>query len=361
MAEPTARLTTERADERERGYDAVLVVSFGGPEGPDEVMPFLDNVLRGRPAPPAAKARVAARYMQFGGVSPINAHTRAFIGRLEKRLDAAGLPLPVYWGNRNWHPFLGDAVRRMAADGVRRALAYFTSTFSSYSGCRQYREDLHRAAQQVPNAPRIDKLRQAWNHPGFIKAMADRVQNALPAGGQARLLFTAHSLPVAMAAHCPYEAQLHDACSSVAQELGGLDWSLAYQSRGAGGGAAWLQPTVADALRGLRHGNRVVVAPIGFVCDHMEVVWDLDRDAARLAAQLGLNMVRAQTVGTHPAYVQMVVDLIAERMAGEPHRQSTGRLQPGHDFCPADCCLSGRPGPALPALCGRPSVARESL
>ena len=343
-------------DERERSYDAVLIVSFGGPEGPDEVMPFLDNVLRRRPVPPAAKARIAARYAQFGGVSPINAHTRAFIDCLETRLRATDLRLPVYWGNRNWRPFLGDAVRRMAADGVGSAIAHATSTFSSYSGCRQYREDLHRATQDVADAPHIDKLRQAWNHPGFITAMADRVQEAMHGAGDAPVLFTAHSLPVAMAAHCPYEAQLRDACSSVARELGGLDWSLAYQSRGATGGTAWLEPTIADALREIR-SKSVVVAPIGFVCDHMEVVWDLDRDAAGLAEELGLNMIRARTVGTHPAYVQMVVDLIVERMTAQPCRPSTGQLKPSHDFCPADCCLSGRPGPPLPALCGLPSTA----
>ena len=269
----------ELFDEEERSYDAVLVVSFGGPEGPDEVMPFLDNILRGRPIPAAAKARVAERYAHFGGVSPINAHTRAFIERLEENLHRADLHLPVYWGNRNWHPFLDAAVRQMAADGVRNAIAYVTSTFSSYSGCRQYREDLHRATLGVANAPHIDKLRQAWNHPGFVTTIADHVQEALRVAGDVPVLFTAHSLPMTMAACCAYEAQLRDACLSVAEALGGLDWTLAYQSKGAGGNAAWLEPTVEDALREVRQGRLrrggdagVVVAPIGFVCDHMEVV-----------------------------------------------------------------------------------------
>ena len=349
----------ELFDEQERSYDAVLVVSFGGPEGPDEVMPFLDNVLRGRPIPAAAKARVAERYAQFDGVSPINAHTRAFVECLEDNLRRADLHLPVYWGNRNWRPFLGDAVRLMAADGVRNVIAYVASTFSSYSGCRQYREDLHRATLGVATAPRIDKLRQAWNHPGFVTAMTDCVREAMHIAGDVPVLFTAHSLPVAMAAGCAYEAQLRDACTSVAEELGGLDWTLAYQSKGAGGGVAWLEPTVADALREIRQGRfgrssspGVVVAPIGFVCDHMEVVWDLDRDAANVAKELGLDMIRAKTVGTHPAYVQMVVDLIVERMSANPRRPSKGTLGPGHDFCAVDCCLSGRPGQPLPALCG---------
>ena len=344
-------------DDRERHYDAVLVVSFGGPEGPDDVLPFLDNVLRGRPLPPAAKARVAERYAQFDGVSPINAHTRAFIRALEEELHTANLPLPVFWGNRNWHPLLGDAVGQMAAAGVRNAIAYVTSTFSSHSGCRQYREDLYRATRGVANAPRIDKLRQAWNHPGFIAAMTQRVQDALQEAGDAPVLFTAHSLPVAMAAGCAYEEQLRDACALVAEGLGGVDWMLAYQSASAAGRTAWLKPTVAEALRRLREtGHRsVVVAPIGFVCDHMEVVWDLDRDAASVAGELGLKMVRAATVGTHPAYVRMVVNLIVERMTPNPRRVHAGKLGPGHDFCPPDCCLPGRPGELPPALCGAPN------
>ena len=348
-----------RFDQCRRSYDAVLVVSFGGPEGQEDVLPFLDNVLRGRPIPAAAKARVAERYAHFDGVSPINAHTRAFIQCLEDNLRRADLHLPVYWGNRNWHPFLGDTVRQMAADGVRNVIAYVASTFSSYSGCRQYREDLHRATRGVVNAPSIDKLRQAWNHPGFINAMADRVQEARRAAGDVPVLFTAHSLPVAMAARCAYEAQLRDACACVAEALGGFDWMLAYQSKGAAGGAAWLEPTVEDALREVHQGRfsragsaGVVVAPIGFVCDHMEVVWDLDHDAAKVARELGLAMIRAKTVGTHPAYVQMVVDLIVERMAANPSRPSLGELGAGHDLCAPDCCLSGRPGEPAPALCG---------
>ena len=338
----------ELFDERERSYDAVLVVSFGGPEGPDDVMPFLDNVLRGRPVPAAAKARIAERYAHFNGVSPINAHTRAFIAALRGQLRRAGLHLPVYWGNRNWRPLLGDAVKQMAAAGVRHAIAYVASTFSSYSGCRQYREDLHRATHGVADAPRIDKLRQAWNHPGFVTAMADRVRDALHRAGDVPVLFTAHSLPVAMAAGCAYETQLRDACAAVALELDGLDWTLAYQSQSAAHGMGWLKPTVAEALRRIRDDGRngVVLAPIGFVCDHMEVVWDLDREAASLARQLGVHVVRAETVGTHAAYVQMVVDLIVERMAPSPRRPHVGQLGPGYDFCPSGLLPVGPAGQA---------------
>ena len=331
-------------------YDAVLVVSFGGPQGPDDVMPFLDNVLRGRPLPPAAMARIAERYMRFGGVSPINAHTRAFVEALQASLHAAGLALPVYLGNRNWHPFLGDTVRDMAADGVRHAIAYVTSPFASYSGCRQYREDLSRATQGVADAPRIDLLRKSWNHPGFIGAMADHAASALrTVDGDATLLFTAHSLPTRLAAGCPYQAQLRDACALVAAAVEAPAWRLAFQSASPGAREPWLQPDVGQALREIRDGGaaNVVVVPIGFVCDHMEVVFDLDVEARASADHLGLNMVRAATVGTHPAYVRMVRDLVDERMTANPQRPSLGTLGASQDFCPVDCCPA--PPPSQPA------------
>lgn len=338
-------MTTSRPlfDDEARRYDAVLVASFGGPEGPADVLPFLDNVLRNRPLPAAAKARVAERYLAVGGVSPINAHTRAFVDALRERLAAAGHPLPVYWGNRNWHPFLGDTVRRMAADGVSAAVAYATSLFSSYSGCRQYREDVSRAAQGVPAAPRIDKLRLGWNHPGFVEAMAARVRAARQqAGPNAALLFTAHSLPRRMAAGCAYEAQLREACRIAASAAGEAAWQLAFQSSRAHAREPWLEPTLDAALQGLASAGRqaALLAPIGFVCDHMEVVLDLDVDARRAADELGIGFVRAATVGTHPAYVDMVRDLVLERMAARPQRPSLGELGPAPDFCPADCCPS---------------------
>ena len=351
-------MPAELYDSEARKYDAVLVVSFGGPEGTDDVMPFLDNVLAGLRVPAPVKARIAQRYHRFGGVSPINAHTREFIGALEGELAAAGPRIPVYWGNRNWRPLLGDTLERMAADGIRRAIAYVTSPFSSYSGCRKYREDLYTAVQGLEGAPRIDKLRVGYNHPGFIAAVSDRLREAfarLPAGGvPPALLFTAHSLPRSMAERCDYRAQLREACALSAEAAGAGAWILVYQSQNASYGEPWLGPDISEALeatRGAGHTD-VVVAPIGFVCDHMEVVLDLDVEAADKAAELGLNMVRAGTVGAHPAYMGMVRELIVERMTAGPDRPALGGRGPSHDVCPADCCLSGRPGEPPGALCG---------
>jgi ferrochelatase len=347
-------------------YDAVLVVSFGGPEGPDDVMPFLDNVFRGLRVTDETKQKIAARYHDFGGVSPINAHTREFIAALKALLDSEGPALPVYWGNRNWHPMLGDTIAQMARDGVRRAAAYVTSTFSSYSGCRKYREDLFEALDGVDNAPEIDKLRVGFNHPGFISAVADRItesRDSLAANAEkAGVIFTAHSLPESMAATSPYVEQLLDSAASAAQLAGCEDWRLVYQSNNARyGGEPWLGPDISEALEAEAQAGRkdVIVVPIGFVCDHMEVVLDLDVDAAKRAAAAGINMVRAGTVGSHPAYIGMVRDLIVERMSGSGERLTIGTLPPKHDFCPADCCLSGRPGPTKDSLCGAAVPARS--
>ena len=341
-------------------YDALLIVSFGGPEGPDDVGPFLDNVLRGLRTSPETKAHIAKRYEAFGGMSPINAHTRAFIKALQREIDAHGPALPIYWGNRNWHPLLTDTLAQMAHAGVQRALAYVTSNFSSYSGCRKYREDLYEAASALPNALEIDKLRVGFNHPGFIEAMSDRVAAALatfPEGERSAIpvLFTAHSLPESMARNSAYVAQLESSCRLVADALEHHRWRLVYQSNNASyGREPWLGPDVGQALRELRAqgGAAVVVAPIGFVCDHMEVVLDLDVEAAAIARGLGITMVRAATVGTHPAFVSMVRELICERLTPEAPRRALGSLGPSHDRCPVDCCLSGRPGPPKPALAG---------
>ena len=348
-------------DDEARRYDAVLVVSFGGPEGPDEVMPFLDNVLRGLPISPAGKARVAKRYQRFGGVSPIAAHTRAFVGALEAALAARGPRLPVYLGNRNWRPLLPHTLARMADDGIRSALVHVTSTFSSYSGCRRYREDLFAAADSVEQAPRLDRVRAGYNHPGFITAMADRLREAVARFAKAEpapaLVFTAHSLPLSMADRCDYEAELLEACRLAAEAVGMPEWMLAYQSENASYGEPWLSPDVDKALRTVRDAGHpgVVVAPIGFVCDHLEVVFDLDVEAAATARDLGIRMVRAPTVGTHPAYVEMVRELLVERLTDRPVRRALGERGPRPDFCAADCCLSGRPGGLRPALCGADS------
>jgi ferrochelatase len=346
-------------------YDAVLIVSFGGPEGPDDVIPFLDNVFRGLRVTDETKQKIAARYQDFDGVSPINGHTREFIAALTRLLDAEGPALPIYWGNRNWHPMLGDTLQQMAKDGVKRAAAYVTSTFSSYSGCRKYREDLFEAVQGVTDAPVIDKLRVGFNHPGFVAAAADRLADALnelpkKRRDAAALIFTAHSLPESMAQTSPYVEQLQDSCASVATLNDRDDWRLVFQSNNARyGGEPWLGPDIGAAIEEEAKAGRrdVVVMPIGFVCDHMEVVLDLDVDAAKRAAAAGINMIRAATVGAHPEYVGMVRDLIVERMANGPARQVTGLLPAKHDFCPADCCLSGRPGPAKDSLCGATEAA----
>jgi ferrochelatase len=341
-------------------YDALLVVSFGGPEGPADVDSFLDNVFRGLRVSPDTKAHIAKRYEQVGGVSPINGHTRAFIKALQLELDAHGPALPIYWGNRNWHPLLPDTVAQMAHAGVRRALAFVTSTFSSYSGCRRYREDLFEAASGVANAPRFDKLRVPYNHPGFVEAMSERVSEALETlppeqRTNSTVLFTAHSLPESIARGCAYEAQLASSCGLVGDALELPRWRLVYQSNNASyGREPWLGPDIRDALREAHAEGftAAVVAPIGFVCDHMEVIMDLDVDAAAVAHEIGLTMVRAATVGTHPAYVAMVRELIVERLTPDAPRRALGALGPSHDRCPADCCLPGRAGPLKPALCG---------
>ena len=363
-------MSTERLfDDGANRYDALLVVSFGGPEGMADVMPFLDNVLRGLDLPDPARRRIAARYERFGGVSPINAHTRALIAVLRDELERNGPALPIYWGNRNWHPLLPDTLRRMEADGVERALAFVTSTFGSYNGCRKYREDLYRATQGLDRPPVIDKLRDGYNHPGFIAAFTERVEEALAQipgerRGGAAILFTAHSLPESAARRAPYVGQLEEACSLVAAGLPRppLRHRLVYQSRNARyGPGEWLGPDVREALaeeKG-RGATDVVVAPIGFVCDHMEVVLDLDVEAKERADDLGINMVRAATVGTHPAFVGMIRDLVRERMTENPVRAALGSRGPSHDYCPSDCCPSGRPGPPKPALCGHPLPPRQ--
>jgi ferrochelatase len=328
-------------------YDALLIVSFGGPEGPDDVMPFLENVLRGRNVPRERMLAVAEHYQHFGGVSPINAQNRALITALRLELLAQGPPLPIYWGNRNWHPLLPDALRGMRDAGVKRALAFFTSAFSSYSGCRQYRENVAEAQATVgEDAPQIDKLRVFYNHPGYVEPVIEHVNVAfgqLPdeRRSQAALLFTAHSIPIGMAENCAYVKQLNEACRLVAEGVGHSEWQLVYQSRSGPPTQPWLEPDILDTLRDLAaQGTRdVVVMPIGFISDHLEVLYDLDTEAKQLADELGLTLIRAATVGTHPRFVQMIRELIVERMSDDPVRLAVGQFGPSHDVCPADCCL----------------------
>ncbi len=330
-------------------YDAILVVSFGGPEGPDEVMPFLEQVLRGRNVPPARLQEVAAHYQRFGGVSPINAHNRALVGALRAELQGAGLRLPVYWGNRNWHPFLTEVVREMGQDGVERALAFVTSAYASYSGCRQYLDDLAAARLAVgPAAPKIDKLRLFYNHPGFVRANAAALRGALEeAGAGTAVAFSAHSIPLRMAATSSYVHQLGQTAQLVAEEAelpGEVSWQLVYQSRSGPPGQPWLEPDIGEHLRGLSHAgvDSVVVAPIGFTSDHMEVVHDLDAEARALAGELGIRFFRAATAGVHPEFVAMIRQLVEERLDPAVPRLALGPDGPWPDRCPPDCC----PAPA---------------
>jgi ferrochelatase len=318
-------------------YDAILIVSFGGPERTEDVIPFLENVLRGRNVPRERLLEVAEHYYHFEGRSPINDQCRDLIAALRERVT-----LPIYWGNRNWHPMLADTVRQMAADGVQRALAIATSAYSSYSGCRQYIENIEAARTTVgPTALVIDKLPPFWGHEGFVAANADRVSAALamiPADRRAaaRLVYTAHSIPLSMNASCRYEEQLVETARRVSAQTSHQEWDLVWQSRSGPPAQPWLEPDILDHLRALaENGVRdVVVSPLGFLSDHMEVMYDLDHEAAALCRDVGLNFVRAQTPGTHPAIIGMLADLIEQR-------QSDTDLP----LCPPDCC----PAPRRPA------------
>jgi len=332
-------------------YDAILVTSFGGPERPADVMPFLENVLRGKNVPRERMLEVAEHYYHFGGKSPINDQNRQLIAALEAELAQHGPRLPIYWGNRNWYPMLTDTLRQMKADGVRRGLAFVTSAYSSYSGCRQYREDIARAQQTAgEGAPIVDKIRAFHNHPGFVEAVADRVQQALAKVPEdrreaAHLIYTAHSIPLAMAQGCDYEKQLKETGRLVAEQLGHREGRLVYQSRSGPASQPWLEPDVLDCLREIKArggSSDVVIAPIGFVSDHMEILFDLDTQARELCAELSLQMVRAETAGTHPRFIRMIRELICERLDETNPKLSLGILGPRPDFCATDCCLMPR-------------------
>jgi protoporphyrin/coproporphyrin ferrochelatase len=327
--------------------DALLIVSFGGPEGMADVMPFLENVLRGRNVPVERMRAVAKHYEMFGGVSPINAQNRKLIEALQEELDATGPRLPIYWGNRNWHPLLADTLAQMASDGIKNALAFVTSAYSSYSSCRQYLENIGEAQAQVgTSAPNISKLRAFYNHPLFIEANVDCLQTAIRAIPEAnrastQIAFTAHSIPQSMAENCRYESQLQETSRLVASESNRESWRLVFQSRSGPPAHPWLGPDILDHLKELKRSGAtdVVIAPIGFVSDHMEVIYDLDTEARQLADELGLNMVRASTVGTHPAFIQMIRELIMERMNPEAGRRFLGTQGASHDVCQSGCCL----------------------
>lgn len=341
-----------------QAYDAVLVLSFGGPESPADVMPFLENVTRGRDIPRERLVEVAAHYHHFGGVSPINAQNRELIAALQTELAEHGIPLPVYFGNRNWHPLLGDTVVQMRADGVRNVLTFVTSAFSSYSGCRQYLNDLERATMSAgADHMRFDKLRVFFNHPGFIEPMAARLRAALTSFPVARhpgvaVVFTAHSISLTMARSCGYERQLHEACRLVAGSAAVPQYRLAWQSRSGPPQVPWLEPDILGELDTLhQNGTRdVIVVPIGFISDHLEVLYDLDVEAQAHAADLGMTLLRVPTVGVDPEFVAMIRELIQERHLARPIRRFLGSLGPSHDICPGDCCAFGHLSHPAPEL-----------
>jgi ferrochelatase len=338
-------------------YDAFLLLSFGGPEHPDDVMPFLQNVTRGRGVPPERLAEVAEHYQHFGGVSPINQQCRDLLAAVRADFAAHGLDLPIYWGNRNWTPMLADTLATMRDDGVRHALALATSAYGGYSSCRQYYEDIAAARAAVgEDAPLVDKLRHFADHPGFVRPHAEAVRDALgtldPTAlepdrrSRTRLVFTAHSIPVSMAETAGpdggrYEAQLRETAALVAAGAGAdVPYDLVWQSRSGPPQVPWLEPDINEHLEALADTGvtAVVVSPIGFVSDHLEVVWDLDTEAAATARKLGLEYVRATTPGVHPAFVTMVRELVQERLAPDTSaRLGLGSL-PVWDTCPGTCC-----------------------
>jgi protoporphyrin/coproporphyrin ferrochelatase len=333
------------APEGRRG--ALLLLSFGGPEGPDDVLPFLENVTRGRGVPRERLEAVAEHYHHFGGVSPINEQNKALIAAIEADFAANGVDLPVYWGNRNWAPYVEDTWRQMADDGIEHVYVFATSAYASYSGCRQYHEDVARARLAAPSGPTAEKLPHYFDRPGFVRANADALAAAiaeLPVGfrDSARLVATAHSIPEAMAAVAgpeggAYQAELRAAARDVVDAVHpGRPFDLVWQSRSGPPSVPWLEPDVNDHIRALATAGdkAVVVFPVGFVSDHLEVIWDLDHEARQTAEDLGLAFARAATAGTHPAFVATVRELVQERRAGAPPRLGTA--------CPAACCYVAR-------------------
>ena len=346
-------------------YDAVLLLGFGGPEGQDDVIPFLRNVTRGRGIPEARLEAVATHYRARGGISPVNEQNRALREALETELSGRGIDLPVYWGNRNWMPYLGDTVTEAAAAGHTRLLALTTSAYSSYSSCRQYREDLALAAAQPGIVGRVtlDAVRPYFDHPGFVTPFIDGLRAALAeldgrnlATADTHILFTTHSIPSADAAASgprdedrgpggAYEAQHRAVAEAIMAALPAgprPDWSLAFQSRSGPAGMPWLEPDVNDAIAALaaRGCMAVVVVPLGFISDHMEVIWDLDTEAKATADGFGLVFRRVATPGLHPAFVAGLVDLLIERIAtgSTPVRAALTSLGPWRDVCSPGCC-----------------------
>jgi ferrochelatase len=332
-------------------YDAILVVSFGGPESREDVIPFLETVLRGRNTPRERLLTVAEHYYHFEGKSPLNQQTRDLITALEEELKRRGPNLPIYLGNRNWHPFLSATLLKMQQDGIRRALGFVTSAYSSYSGCRQYREDIARAQAEVgPGAPEVDKIRAFFNHPAFIETTVERVRDALsevPADARdsknVQVIYTAHSIPLSLANTSDYVTQLEEVRRLVSAALDLKNDALVYQSRSGAPGQPWLGPDILEYLREVKSRNlasTVVLAPIGFISDHMEVLYDLDIEARNLCDSLVLPMTRAKTVGVDPKFIAMIRDLLLERMNPGSEKRAFGSLGPRPDVCAENCCPS---------------------
>ena len=308
-------------------YDALLIVSFGGPEKREDVIPFLENVLRGRNVPRERMLAVAEHYYHFDGRSPINDQNRSLIEALR-----CAVKIPIYWGNRNWHPMLADTMRQMQDDGIKHAVAFVTSAFGSYSGCRQYIEDIERAHGELRGELKIDKIRPFSANPKFIEAMTDRVRAALKELPEGKLVFTAHSVPQSMADSSPYVGELERASAAVASAVGKDSWKLVYQSRSGPPTQPWLEPDICDYLREVH--SDVIIVPIGFLSDHMEVLYDLDTEARAVCEELGVKLVRAATVGTHPKMIEMITEMVTLE-----HGQD-------HAACAEGCC----PAPQRPAV-----------
>ena len=351
------------------GFDALLLLSFGGPEGPDQVMPFLENVTRGRGIPRERLESVAEHYLHFGGVSPINGINRALIETLRAELAQRGEDLPIYFGNRNWHPFVEDTVAQMRDDGVRRAAVFTTSAWGGYSGCTQYQEDIARARGAVgAGAPELQKLRQYFDHPLLIEMFADAIAAAaaqLPEDlrSGARLVFTAHSIPMRAVDRCGpglYPRQVAYTSALVAAAAGVTDYDVVWQSRSGPPQVPWLEPDVGDHLSALaENGTRaVIVCPVGFVADHIEVIWDLDSELAEQADELGVAVVRATTPNSQPRYARLALELLDEVRTGrEPERVVGDEPVPGYGssingkFCTSVCQASA----AAAEAAGRPA------
>lgn len=357
-------------------YDAIVLAGFGGPEGQDDVIPFLRNVTRGRGIPDERLEEVAHHYRHFGGVSPINEQNRALRAALEAELASRGIDLPVLWGNRNWQPYLSDAVQEAADRGYTRVLGLVTSAYSSYSSCRQYREDFALALEQtgVGDTLHIDKVRQFFDHPGFVEPFVDGLRGAVATfvergidRGAIRILFSTHSIPsddaersgpreLSFGEGGAYAAQHRAVAGVVVREAGtDIPWQLVYQSRSGAPSQPWLEPDINDVIADLANEGveAVVIVPLGFVSDHMEVLWDLDTEATETAEKFGIAALRTPTPGTHPAYVRGLVDLVLERLNQTPaaDRPALSDLGPWYDVCRPGCCENARLG-FKPAIAG---------